>query len=145
MADGMSLARYRAAIAKLPKGGRGHKYGARRVWLCRGCGAEFHVKLSACHLCGGENILYFASKAEARWYRDLKMREKAGEIRNLECQKKFEFYERDVAVFSYLADFVFFEGEARRVIDVKGFDTPVSALKRKLIQARYGIEIEVVK
>ena len=90
-------------------------------------------------------MIHFDSKREAQYWVELRLRERAGDIRNLERQKKFEFIEADRVVFRYMADFVYFEGEQRRIVDVKGYDTKLSALKRKLIEARYNVTIEVVK
>ena len=45
---------------------------------------------------------------------------------------------------SYIADFKYFtdiEGNRMVVEDVKGMDTPVSRLKRAIVEAQYGIRI----
>lgn len=96
----------------------------------------------------------FASKAEARRYQELKMLEKAGKVRNLKLQPKYPLVfspgaGRDVAnVGSYIADFWYLaveRGVERPVIeDVKGVKTPVYRLKKKMVEAIYGIQITEV-
>lgn len=94
----------------------------------------------------------FASKAEARRYQELKMLEKAGRIRNLKLQPKFPLVfsasRRVVNVGSYIADFWYLEvdgGVERPVLeDVKGVKTPVYRLKKKMVEAIYGITITEV-
>ena len=87
----------------------------------------------------------FHSGAEAKRWCALKVEERAGLIRNLERQKPFVFHVGGVAMFKYLADFVYFRGQERIIEDVKGYDTPVSRLKRKLIEAQYHVKIQVTK
>ena len=85
----------------------------------------------------------FDSKAEAHRYLELMIAGDCGCIRNLELQPSFSL--SGVAV--YRADFAYDHiatGE-RIVEDVKGFDTAISRLKRKLVQAQYGIAVKVVK
>lgn len=97
----------------------------------------------------------FASKAEARRYQELKMLEKAGRIRNLKLQPKLPlvFYpagasRRVVNVGSYIADFWYLavDGGVERPVleDVKGVKTPVYRLKKKMVEAIYGITITEV-
>jgi hypothetical protein len=47
----------------------------------------------------------------------------------------------------YLADFQYWDNEQgkRRWEDVKGYDTPLSKLKRAMILAEYGIVVEIVR
>lgn len=84
----------------------------------------------------------FASKAEAKRYGELKLLQRAGLIRDLEVQPKFPLIINGVTVATYIADFAYFEGDARVVEDVKGVRTPVYILKRKLVEALYpGMKI----
>ena len=93
----------------------------------------------------------FDSKAEARHYQTLKCLERAGEISDLELQPKFDFtipgFNKDKKIFTYKADFSYYKkGESLPTIeDVKGFETPVFRLKKKLIEALYPIKIELIK
>ncbi len=50
-------------------------------------------------------------------------------------------YRADFAEFTKVSNTCLYEV---RFVDVKGYDTPVSSLKRKQVSAIYGIEIEVV-
>jgi Protein of unknown function (DUF1064) len=90
----------------------------------------------------------FASKAEARRYEELVLLARAGAIRELERQPAFpirvtgrDHKVRIVCV--YVADFMYRDGTAGilTVEDVKGVRTPVYKLKKKLVEAQYGIEI----
>src|SRR6478735_9445253 len=89
----------------------------------------------------------FDSKAEARYYSLLKLREKAGEVHGVELQKPFAITIDGKLICTYRSDFYFFDHVERRtrIIDVKGVITPVFRLKAKLVKAFYGMDIEVVK
>lgn len=90
----------------------------------------------------------FDSKAEADYYAALKIREKAGEVSAVERQKPFLLLgPRGELIATYKADFVFIDHilGCQRVIDVKGFSTDVFKLKRKMMRALLGIEVEIVK
>lgn len=103
----------------------------------------------------------FASTAEAHRYSELRLLEKAGEIHALEVQPKFplwashaqdEHHAREVwahfgraAIGCYVGDFRYQDREGRTVVeDVKGVKTPVYRLKRKIVEANYGIVITEV-
>ena len=107
----------------------------------------------------------FASLREANRYSELKLLERAGEIRNIELQPRFTFYVHFETMFTYVADFAYerpitvaeleevkndkrrwrsgcFLPKWHRVIeDVKGVRTPIYKLKKKLIEKSYGITI----
>lgn len=88
----------------------------------------------------------FASKAEARRYGELKLLEKGGYIRQLELQPVYPVVIEGKVICKYIADFRYFEGSQRIVEDIKGMETPVFRLKRKLVEALYpGVKILVVK
>lgn len=90
----------------------------------------------------------FDSKKEAQRYCELKILEEAGEIKNLELQKKYilipaqridgKLIEREC---SYRADFTYETKDGMVVEDTKGFKTPEYKIKRKLMLERYGIRI----
>lgn len=95
----------------------------------------------------------FASKAEARRYGELKMLERADKIHDLVLQPKFSL---DAAlgerIGEYRGDFQYCDCNTPhdcrgtfQVEDVKGFDTPLSAWKRKHVAAQYGITVVLVK
>jgi hypothetical protein len=96
----------------------------------------------------------FASKAEARRYQELLLLGMAGEIRNLELQPRFPLHVGGVKVGDYVADFRY-EALVRWVgsgpgwfdvvEDVKGVRTPVYRMKKKHVEAEYGIAIREVR
>lgn len=108
------------------KRGRANKYGAVRTEL---------------------DGITFASKAEARKYAELRMLERAGKIGGLELQPRFAITIKGQKIATYVADFAFFEhgpdgyAKQRIVLDVKGMKTPVYRLKKKAVEAQYGITI----
>lgn len=85
--------------------------------------------------------LRFASKKEGARYVELKLLEKAGHIKNLELQPRYDMIVNGVNCGYYKADFRYFQGGKRIVEDVKGVRTPVYALKCKLVKALYNVEI----
>lgn len=95
----------------------------------------------------------FDSTKEANYYQELRHRELLGEIKELERQPKFPLYVRsrsgtDVMVCLYIADFRYREGPKGllRIDDVKSAATKTSLykLKRKMVEAQYGIQIREV-
>lgn len=87
---------------------------------------------------------YFASKKEHRHWQVLKLRERAGEISQLQRQVRFRLETNGIHICDYVADFIYFEGHRRVVCDVKGFVTPEFRLKSKLMRALLNIEVETV-
>ena len=89
----------------------------------------------------------FHSKAEANRYTVLTLLESTGRIKNLVLQPRFDYIEKNKLIFYYKADFKYFDMRENRTVieDVKGVETPVFVLKKKLIESRYGIEIELIK
>lgn len=95
----------------------------------------------------------FDSRREARRYQDLRLLERAGEITELERQPQFPIkvpvldpdgsIRRLLVVAIYIADFRYHDRRAQAVVveDAKGVRTPVYRLKKKLVEAQYGIRI----
>ena len=86
----------------------------------------------------------FDSKLEARRYKELKLLERAGRIKDLELQPKFELIPtvrwkgKTLRVTKYIADFSYKDEKGNFIVeDVKGFETDVYKLKRKLFLQRY--------
>lgn len=93
--------------------------------------------------------ILFDSQAEANHYWDLKQREREGEITDLELQPVFPLVVNGVRVAQYRADFAYVNvANRRRVIeDVKSEKTradKVYQLKKKMVKAIYGIDVEEV-
>lgn len=98
----------------------------------------------------------FASAREAARYQDLRLLERAGEIRQLVLQPRYGLYvtpfgtvARDLAEIvkcgDYVADFQYTTAAGATVVeDVKGVRTPVYRLKRKWVEALYGLTIREI-
>lgn len=104
---------------------RRHKYGARKTVV---------------------DGIEFASGREAKYYAELKLRERAGEVEAIQLQPPFELQPafvdaqgRKHRAINYVADFLFFDKREGRmkVVDVKGMRTDVYKLKRKLLLHKY--------
>lgn len=91
--------------------------------------------------------IVFDSKAEASYYAHLKLRERAGEVTDVELQRPYAFVYEGVLLGTYRADFVFWDNATRRrrVVDVKGVATPMFRQKQKMMKAFHKIEVETVK
>ena len=84
----------------------------------------------------------FDSKREANRYMELKLLERAGEISSLELQPSFELLvQGGKSVGKYYADFRYTQNEEVVVEDAKGVKTDVYRLKKKIVEAVYGIRI----
>lgn len=84
----------------------------------------------------------FDSDREAKRYAVLKLRERAGEITDLELQPKFPCIVNGNKICVYKADFRYWdmldpENPERTVEDVKGYRTREYILKKKLVEALY--------
>ncbi len=87
----------------------------------------------------------FASQAEARRWSELRLLERAGQIVELVRQPEFAFFVGDKLIFRYVADFKYhgalISNSGEVIEDVKGVRTPVYKLKKKLVEAQFGIKI----
>ena len=102
-----------------------------------------------------DNIV-FASKREAKRYSKLRLREKAGEIRDLELQPKYAIHINGLPVkiksdgypngrqVVCKLDFGYIENGEKIIEDSKGMDNPLSRLKRALVEAIYGVTVRLV-
>lgn len=102
------------------KGGRKNKYG--------------NIKAEA-------DGMLFASKAERGRWMDLRLMEKAGEIKELQRQVKYPLEVNGMHICDYIADMVYEKG-GLVVEDVKGYRTEIFKLKKKLMLACHGIEVK---
>jgi hypothetical protein len=122
-------------VTRIVSFGKANKYGARRTWsdLCQ---------------------RWFDSQAEARRGEQLQLMERAGVIRSLVFQPRFDLIVERInvpdelvtparSVGRYVADAEYIEVSSGRYVveDVKGTRTPVYRLKKKLVEAIYGIEV----
>lgn len=92
----------------------------------------------------------FDSKREAERYCELKLLEKAKEIRNLELQPRFllqdKFKDRNGKThrkIEYVADFMYIDKDGKKIVeDVKGMMTDVYKLKKKMFLKIYDDQYE---
>ena len=89
----------------------------------------------------------FASTAEANRYRELLILGRSGVLDNLELQPRFPLLMNGQRVGEYRADFSYIERPSGVLVveDVKGMVTPVYRLKKKLVEAQYGITIREIR
>lgn len=90
----------------------------------------------------------FDSKAEAARYLELKLLQTAGVIAALEIHPSWQLVVNGVLIGRYTADFSYYDRQAGRdvVEDVKSAPTRTRdyVLRRKLMQACHGIEVQEV-
>lgn len=98
------------------------------------------------------DMYVFDSIAESKRYKELKLLERAKEITELELQPKFilqEAFKKNGKTYrkiEYIADFKYKEKGKTIVEDVKGMQTDVFKLKRKLFEKKYpDLELRIIK
>ena len=83
----------------------------------------------------------FASKKEAKYYQELKLRQAAGEVLFFLRQVPFHL----PGNIRYVCDFAEFLADGQvRFVDVKGYKTDMYKLKVKQVKAVFGVTIEEV-
>jgi len=89
----------------------------------------------------------FDSKAEAKRWGELRLLERANQIRDLERQVTYRLEVNSELVSRYVADFRYFDRARSEwvVEDVKGVRTPEFKLKAKLMKAIHRIEVIEVR
>lgn len=102
-----------------------------------------------------DNIM-FASAKEAQRYQELRTLAVVGEIHHLILQPRYGLYVTPfhrvgvefgevIKCGDYVGDFQYDTVQGLRVVeDVKGMKTPVYRLKKKLVEALYGIQIREI-
>ena len=91
--------------------------------------------------------LRFASQAEAKRWNELSLLVLGKQITGLRCQPRFPMVVNGKTVCTYVGDFLYLELATGRQIceDVKGMETPVFKIKRKLFEALHpSIELRVI-
>lgn len=95
----------------------------------------------------------FDSQREAQYYYELKLRKRAGHIKDFELQPVYVLLDpykhpetgKRVQGIKYRADFlVTYPDGSQEVIDVKGVRTAEYKLKKKLFESKYGVPIKEV-
>ena len=93
----------------------------------------------------------FDSKMEAKRYGELRLMAVAGKIAMLKVHPVFFITVENISVCKVILDFQYYAPTTLRNYgnpvyeDVKGKDNALSRLKRKLVEAQYGIKVSVVK
>ena len=87
----------------------------------------------------------FDSKMEARRYEQLKLLERAKTIERLAVHPKWEINLDKTWICDVEMDFSYMENGKVVIEDVKGHDNVLSKLKRRLFEAKYGLQVTVVK
>ena len=92
----------------------------------------------------GDGIRHDSRKEANRW-EELKLLQRAGKIKNLQRQVKFELTPKlaDFRASYYIADFVYEDLASGKTVveDCKGMRTPAYIIKRKLMLYVHGIRI----
>jgi hypothetical protein len=85
----------------------------------------------------------FDSRREADRYAELRLLERAGEIRGLEVQCGYDLRVGGVLVCRYVADFRYADARTGETVveDAKGFRTREYRIKKKLMLALHGVRI----
>lgn len=98
------------------------------------------------------DMYVFDSIAESKRYKELKLLEKVGKIKELELQPRFLLQEgfkkngKTYRKIEYVADFQYEENGKLVVEDVKGIQTDVFKLKHKLFEHEYpDFELRIIK
>lgn len=93
----------------------------------------------------------FDSQAEARYYEQLKWLLEHKEIKSFRLQPRYtllESFKKNGKTFrkiEYIADFEIHHIDGSiEVVDVKGFETPVFSIKRKLFEKAYPYKLSIV-
>lgn len=86
----------------------------------------------------------FDSLKEGKEYGHLKLELLAGDIKDLKIHPSYPIFINDKLVCKVELDFEYYDNRRKKIryIDVKGFETDISKLKKKMIEAQLGIEAE---
>lgn len=85
--------------------------------------------------------IVYDSKKEMLRGQQLDLLQKAGEISGLRRQVRLRIEVDGQKICDYVADFVYYENGKQVTEDVKGFQTPIYRLKKRLVEVALGIEI----
>lgn len=87
----------------------------------------------------------FDSKKEAAYYSKLKILKASGVVIDFKMQVRYDFVVNGVKIGFYKSDFdVMWKDSGLKVTDCKGFKTPVYQLKKRLMEACFGIVIKEI-
>ena len=92
------------------------------------------------------NGIRFQSKLEYSYYKYLKILQSTGKVSFFLRQVPLHLEISDVNVTKYVIDFqVFWSDSTVTFVDVKGVETDMYILKKKMVEAAYPITITVIK
>lgn len=93
----------------------------------------------------------FDSKAEAKYYEQLKWLKQSKQIKDFSLQLRFELQEsfkkqdKTFRKIEYIADFEITNLDgSKEVIDIKGMETKEFAIKRKLYERKFDTPLKVI-
>lgn len=91
--------------------------------------------------------IIFDSQSEAKRYGELRLLQRAGAIKELVLQPRYTININDIKVCAVVLDFEYFDIEKGIYVheDVKGYDTDMSKLKRKMFEAYTGAKVTLIK
>ena len=127
--------------------------GKRRDNTCPNCARpnlkNEHAKPFSCISCSATEFEYFHSTGEFNVFAKLMLLNNSGRITNLRRQVKFPVKLKgdEKPLFTYTADYVFEEGDSKRIIDYKGHKDAIDGrfkLVKKIVERWYGVEIEIM-
>ena len=90
----------------------------------------------------------FLSQLEHRHYLELKLRSRAGDIQDLEVHPRYPIIwpASGAKICVVELDFRYLDSRGTlHIVDTKGHTTALGSLKKKLVEAAYGIVVEIVK
>lgn len=88
----------------------------------------------------------FDSIVESERYQELKMMQRAGQIASLTVHPKWPIEISGIRVCFVELDFKYLDNNGDwRYEDVKGKDTAMSRLKRRMVEAAHEITVEVIR
>ena len=126
----MSAAEYRSAMGlsvprQAPEPVKKNKYGAQKT--------------------EADGYVFDSKKESAHWLK-LRRMEEAGLIHNLKRQTELPFFLKGKKMFVYKPDMEYDDDTGHHYVDTKSpaTITPVFKLKKKIIEAEYGITIEII-
>jgi len=95
----------------------------------------------------------FDSIKERDYYIELKLKQKAGIVKDIFCQVPILIEVNCIKICKYYCDFkIIYSDKSIEYVDIKAFDkknnkyitTPAFQLKKKLVKAVHGIDIKIV-
>jgi len=90
--------------------------------------------------------IYFPSKLEHSYYQHLNLLKKTGDVLFFLRQVPFDLKSDNIKICKYIVDFqVFWKNGDITFVDVKGLETKLFLIKKKLVESQYPIEITIVK